>query len=108
MRRFLSDHFAKFRRDPLYGASNTGGVYKFRDFLSSRPRSSLLGRNQGCHKGFLRVKNIPRRVVHGLGRPAGWVESGWVGLARLGRDLAVFDGLGWFGSNMTKVGLLYF
>jgi len=32
------------------------------------------------------------RVVHGLGRPAGWVGLDWVGL---GRDFAVFDGLGW-------------
>ena len=38
------------------------------------------------------------RVVHGLCRPAGWVG--------VGRDFAVFDGLGRIGLNMTKV--LYF
>jgi len=44
------------------------------------------------------------RVVHWLGRPAGWVGTlGWVGS---GRYFSVFDWLGWVWSNMTK--LLYF
>ena len=35
---------------PLTGELNTCGVYKFRDFLSNRPRS---GRHQRCHRCFL-------------------------------------------------------
>ena len=35
----------------------------------------------------------PTRVVHGLGRPAGWVGLDWVGLGRVFRFL-----VGWIGS----------
>jgi len=54
---------------------------------------------------FRSVFSIWYRVVHGLGRPAGRVGFGRVGLCR---DFALFNGLDLVGSNMTKVGLLYF
>ena len=54
---------------------------------------------------FRSVFSIWYRVVHGLGRPAGRVGLGRVGLCR---DFALFNGLDLVGSNMTKVGLLYF
>ena len=42
--------------------------------------------------------------VYGTELSMGWVDPrvglGWVGL---GRNFAVFDGLSWVGSNMTKV-----
>jgi len=38
------------------GAVNTGGVYKFCDFLSNQPRS---GTNHGCHNVPPPVKNYP-------------------------------------------------
>jgi len=42
------------------------------------------------------------RVVHGLGRPMGWVGLG-LGRVGLGRDFSVFGGLGWVGSTTEKV-----